>query len=1156
MKTAGAQSPPNWNLYEGYTSAPLISFKPMNYKDGKKLETRPAQVSLSMSNGTGSGSLTHGFTMDTGSTGIIASPDNFTPGPKDKAVGTGFQYYSSSGRQENGTFYETEVVINDRHGKPVATSRVTVLQITSVTCRFLDKGCQPTKPGEQPKGIAYMGVGFDRGVSSMQPPAGYTNTNPFTNVIKLADGRSMDTYRQGYRITNKGVTLGLSSQTTSGGYGFVKLQPNTAPGQPNPSWLSAPMTISVNGVTGNGNILPDSGIDYAFLTPPGGVTLPTQACPKPPGGKNCVVPKSKTEIEVYLPGQTSPIGTYRFNTDQKGNPTKPTVTTLVADGPAIFLNTGRQFYAGFDYVYDAVGGYVGYRWTDPAGASGASSASLALTGNVTLKDGFSSDMPTYLMGPVTFLEQGTGTLSGVISGSGPLTIGSGQVDLTAVNTYTGGTVIAAGATLGVQADSGMGATAGGLTFTGGTLRALDTLTIARNVTLAANGTFDTNGHDITVGTAIGGAGGLIKDGLGILTLSGANAYAGGTTVNKGTLRLATGASLPGTGALTVNGGTFDLNGNTVTVGALAGSGGTIALGNGRLVDDGAGTTTLDSVITGTGGLTKSGPGTLILGGDSTYTGTTRVTGGRLAVNGSIASDVVVGANASLGGSGTIAGAITHNGTLAPGNSIGTLTITGSLTQGAGSTYQVEIDGAGGGDRVNVTGAPGTATIQPGATVSVQPASGAYARSTTYTILNAVGGVTGTYSGVTQQNLAFLAPSLSYDANNVFLTVDVRFARGAQTPNQAAVGRALDQANSGSMSSDMAGVIAALSGLGTAQGAAALAALSGQSYAGFGTVAVQGAQTFMNAFSQQAGGGQGGGSIALAEACDVACDVMGPRWGAWGGGVGAFGTVAGSPISPGLTYNLGGFAAGLDYRFAPNLVAGIAAGYNAATLYPQGASGQGNVGTVQFALYGEVTQGAAYLDALAGYAHSDNRQMRQIIIPGLNQRTAWGQTTADQVFGQLEAGYKLAVAPAFGGFVTPFARLQASTSTQAAFTESGANALDLSVAAQTTNSLRTVLGAQLGAAIDAGWRDKLNTVFRLGWSHEFADLNRPVSASFAGAPAATFTTQGATAPRDGVVLGLGANTAIGQATSLYLRYDGELAGGNTNHTLSAGVRMVW
>src|SRR4029079_18306903 len=127
--------------------------------------------------------------------------------------------------------------------------------------------------------------------------------------------------------------------------------------------------------------------------------------------------------------------------------------------------------------------------------------------------------------------------------------------------------------------------------------------------------------------------------------------------------------------------------------------------------------------------------------------------------------------------------------------------------------------------------------------------------------------------------------------------------------------------------------------------------------------------------------------------------------------------------------------------------------------------------------------------------------------------AQGYTAANTFFGQLEAGYKLTVAPSFGGFVTPFARLQASTATQAGFSESGADSLNLIVASQTTNSLRTVLGAQLGAGLDLGWREKLNMVFRLGWSHESADLNRPVTAAFTGAPAFNFTTQGAVAPRD-------------------------------------------
>ncbi len=30
----------------------------------------------------------------------------------------------------------------------------------------------------------------------------------------------------------------------------------------------------------------------------------------------------------------------------------------------VFVNTGRMFLEGFDYLYDAAGGYVGYGWNN------------------------------------------------------------------------------------------------------------------------------------------------------------------------------------------------------------------------------------------------------------------------------------------------------------------------------------------------------------------------------------------------------------------------------------------------------------------------------------------------------------------------------------------------------------------------------------------------------------------------------------------------------------------------------------------------------------------------------------------------------------------------------------------------------------------------
>jgi outer membrane autotransporter protein len=182
--------------------------------------------------------------------------------------------------------------------------------------------------------------------------------------------------------------------------------------------------------------------------------------------------------------------------------------------------------------------------------------------------------------------------------------------------------------------------------------------------------------------------------------------------------------------------------------------------------------------------------------------------------------------------------------------------------------------------------------------------------------------------------------------------------------------------------------------------------------------------------------------------------------------------------------------------------------------------------------------------------------RQILIPGLQPRTALGQTGANQWYGQLEAGYRFDIGTNARAFVTPFARLQAYTGTQNAFTETGAQSLNLSVAQQTTTSLRSVLGATLGGSVDLGWREKLALQLKLGWSHEYGDVNRPVAATLSGAPGLPFTTYGISPTRDGVLLGFAANTAIAEATSIYLRYEGTLAGQDSAQAITAGLRMTW
>jgi hypothetical protein len=125
-----------------------------------------------------------------------------------------------------------------------------------------------------------------------------------------------------------------------------------------------PACISINGATpaACGTLLMDTGVTTMYLTVP-----EDQAAPniRTWDGRSPTL-RAGTQVTISVPTEEKAAAFYTFKLGGEGNPLAPAHLVLVGRARAPFVNTSVRFLNGFDYFYDADGGFVGLRWTGRA----------------------------------------------------------------------------------------------------------------------------------------------------------------------------------------------------------------------------------------------------------------------------------------------------------------------------------------------------------------------------------------------------------------------------------------------------------------------------------------------------------------------------------------------------------------------------------------------------------------------------------------------------------------------------------------------------------------------------------------------------------------------------------------------------------------------
>lgn len=743
-------------------------------------------------------------------------------------------------------------------------------------------------------------------------------------------------------------------------------------------------------------------------------------------------------------------------------------------------------------------------------------------------------------------------------------LSNGTINLTG----TGSTITTANFQIGSSGNGTLNISDGGVFTTSSIGYIAASANTTGNVTVTGAGSRLANatlylGYSATGAITISN-GGSVTDTTGYLGYN-SGSYGSMIMTGSGSTWSSTGKSYigySGKGSLTLSDEAEISSGDTLNIASNAGSTGALNIGAAQGSSATApGTVDSDSIVFGAGtgsilfnhtstgytfasdisgaGTISAIAGTTYLTGDlSSFTGNASSTSGAtLSINGTMGGTMSVGSGSTLKGTGTIGDTTINSGaTVAPGNSIGTLHIAGDLTFALGSTYDVELNAAGQSDKIEATGA---VTINGGTVNLLAEAGSNYSANTTYTIINAAGGVSGTFNAVTLDLTSiFLTPSLSYDANNVYASIarnGTSFASSARTANQTAVANAIESLGGGNSLYD---AIAMQSSASAAS--KAFKYLSGEIYADINDDLLY-EQNELSQIIMNRNGEYKTASSTLQKSGELGS--------IWMQGYGFGGERTGDTAMD-FSHNSSGIMLGADKFFAKNLSLGFSFGYGTSDYdVIEGDplnDAKGDAKKYSLSFYGKQAFGDTNLQFGGGYTFADIDTSRNISF-GTYQESLSSSYDAhgSQLFGEISHKLQLQERT----FASPFASLSYAYNNVPSFSETGQAA---ALHAKDNDawqgaSIIGIKGKQILSSQNSGDDDML-LVGSVGWKHLIGDAAHDYKTSFSNS--SQFNVKGPNFRREDIVTSLGLDLFAGDRSSLGLSYTAQPL--SNSHSIHGGI----